>query len=529
MKKYVLGIDQSTQGTKGIIFDGSGKIIARTDLAHDQIINEKGWVEHNPDQIMKNVIQVVKNVVEKAGIDKEEILTLGISNQRETAVCWNKNTGRPVYNAIVWQCARGEAICNKIAEDGYAQMVQEHSGIPLSPYYSAAKIAWVLQNVPEAKEAADKGELAVGTMDSYLVYQLTKDHAFKTDYSNASRTQMFNVSALDWDEELISLFGIKKEMLAEICDSNALYGYTDFDGYLEEAIPIHGVMGDSHGALYGQGCVNSGMIKATYGTGSSIMMNVGEKPIFSDKGVVTSLAWSLSGKVNYVLEGNINYTGADASIEAVQKAYDAGIPTFMVDREINKEGLCVSQIVANNDQGAQAAAEALVEATGGKGDYAELLGLESDTNCQVRSNAFHRVLDQTDMKMVAQQSANWDQTEGQSKAETILQQYPDITAIVCGNDTMACGAAAAVAAANLDHDVYIIGVDGSNDMRDNIKDGKALATALQQIDKITRNAVTQANDYLTNGTTGLEEKQLVDCVVITKDNADKLDNFVFAE
>ena len=174
-------------------------------------------------------------------------------------------------------------------------------------------------------------------------------------------------------------------------------------------------------------------------------------------------------------------------------------------------------------------AEALVEATGGKGDYAELLGLESDTNCQVRSNAFHRVLDQTDMKMVAQQSANWDQTEGQSKAETILQQYPDITAIVCGNDTMACGAAAAVAAANLDHDVYIIGVDGSNDMRDNIKDGKALATALQQIDKITRNAVTQANDYLTNGTTGLEEKQLVDCVVITKDNADKLDNFVFAE
>ena len=190
---------------------------------------------------------------------------------------------------------------------------------------------------------------------------------------------------------------------------------------------------------------------------------------------------------------------------------------------------CVSQIVAKNDQRAQAAAEALVEATGGKGDYAELLGLESDTNCQVRSNAFHRVLDQTDMKMVAQQSANWDQTEGQNKAETILQQYPDITAIVCGNDTMACGAAAAVAAANLDHDVYIIGVDGSNDMRDNIKDGKALATALQQIDKITRNAVTQANDYLTNGTTGLEEKQLVDCVVITKDNADKLDNFVFAE
>ena len=221
--------------------------------------------------------------------------------------------------------------------------------------------------------------------------------------------------------------------------------------------------------------------------------------------------------------------GADASIEAVQKAYDAGIPTFLIDREINQSGLAVAQIVADNAQGAAAIAEVWVEAMNYEGKYAELLGLESDTNCQVRSNAFHRVLDQTDMKMVAQQSANWDQTEGQSKAETILQQYPDIVAIVCGNDTMACGAAAAVAAANLDHDVYIIGVDGSDDMRDNIKDGKALATALQQIDQITRNAVTQANDYLTKGTTGLEEKQLVDCVVITKDNADKLANFVYTE
>ena len=222
--------------------------------------------------------------------------------------------------------------------------------------------------------------------------------------------------------------------------------------------------------------------------------------------------------------------GADASIEAVQKAYDAGIPTFLIDREINKSGLAVAQIVADNAQGAAAIAEVWVEAMNYEGKYAELLGLESDTNCQVRSDNYHSVIDEyEDLEMVAQQSANWDQTEGQSKAETILQQYPDITAIVCGNDTMACGAAAAVAAANLDHDVYIIGVDGSNDMRDNIKDGKALATALQQIDKITRNAVTQANDYLTNGTTGLEEKQLVDCVVITKDNADKLDNFVLAE
>lgn len=221
--------------------------------------------------------------------------------------------------------------------------------------------------------------------------------------------------------------------------------------------------------------------------------------------------------------------GADASIEAIQKARDAGIPTFLVDREINQEGVAVAQIVANNSQGATAAAQALVEATGGEGQYAELLGLESDTNCQVRSDAFHAVIDQTNMEMVAQQSANWDQTEGQQKAETILQQYPDIVAIICGNDTMACGAAAAVESANLDHPVYIIGVDGSNDMRDNIKADKCLATGLQQIDLITRNAVNQADTYLKTGSTGMDEKQLVDCVLITKENADKLDNFVYSE
>lgn len=221
--------------------------------------------------------------------------------------------------------------------------------------------------------------------------------------------------------------------------------------------------------------------------------------------------------------------GADASIEDVQKARAAGIPTFLVDREINQEGIAVAQIIANNSQGAVAAAQALVEATGGEGQYAELLGLESDTNCQVRSDAFHAVIDQTNMEMVAQQSANWDQTEGQQKAETILQQYPDIVAIVCGNDTMACGAAAAVESANLDHEVYIIGIDGSNDMRDNIKEGKCLATALQQIDLITRNAVNQVNEYLMKGSTGMEEKQLVDCVLINADNADKLDNFVYTE
>ncbi len=344
MKKYMLGLDQSTQGTKGIVFDKDGKIVARADLPHDQIINEKGWVEHNPDQIMENVFAVAKNAVEKAGIDKSEILGLGLSNQRETAVCWNRRTGRPVYNAIVWQCARGEAICRDIEKAGCGDEILKRTGIPLSPYYSAAKIAWVLKNVEAARTAAAAGELAVGTMDSYLVYHLTADHAFKTDYSNASRTQMFNINTLDWDDAVIALFGIRREMLAAVCDSDALYGYTDFGGWLHEAIPIHGVMGDSHGALFGQGCIKPGMIKATYGTGSSIMMHVGEKPIYSSKGVVTSLAWSLGGKVSYVLEGNINYTGAvitwlqddlgliasAAETEALAKSANPGDGTYLV-------------------------------------------------------------------------------------------------------------------------------------------------------------------------------------------------------
>lgn len=219
--------------------------------------------------------------------------------------------------------------------------------------------------------------------------------------------------------------------------------------------------------------------------------------------------------------------GADATIEAVQKAADAGIPTFLIDREINQEGVAISQIVANNAQGAAAVAEEFVTAMGEKGNYVELLGKESDTNAAVRSDAFHSVIDQyPDLKMVEQQTANWEQTEAYDKMGTILQSHPDIQGVICGNDTMAMGAEAAIAEAGLT-DVKIIGVDGSNDVRDKIKDGKILATALQQCALIAQMAVDQANDYLSKGTTGLDEKQLVDCVVINKDNADKLDTFVF--
>lgn len=309
MSRYVLGIDQSTQGTKALLFDEEGTLICRTDLPHKQYINEKGWVEHDPEEIYANTLAVVKNLVEKAGINKNDLAVLGISNQRETAMVWNRTTGKPVYNAVVWQCARGAQICEEIEKAGDADMIRSHTGLQLSPYFSAAKIAWVLKNVGGVQELADKGELCCGTIDSWLVYKFTGGKEFRTDYSNASRTQMFNISELKWDKQVCGLFGIPMSALPEVTDSDGDYGITDFDGYLDHEIPIRGVLGDSHGALFGQGCVETGMIKSTYGTGSSIMMNIGDKPVFSNR-VVTSLAWKLGGEVNYVLEGNINYTGA---------------------------------------------------------------------------------------------------------------------------------------------------------------------------------------------------------------------------
>lgn len=306
--KYILGIDQSTQGTKALLFDTEGKIICKRIISHDQIVNEIGWVEHNPVQIYKNAISAVKELVAKAVINKSDIVGIGITSQRETVVAWDKETGIPVYNAIVWQCTRGKDICNRIKQ--YRQLIQSRTGLPLSPYFSAAKIAWLLENVPEAKAKSEKGCLAYGTMDSWLIYKLTGGRSFKTDYSNASRTQLYNIVELQWDQEICDLFGINKEGLAEVCNSNACYGETDFEGFLDQPISIHSVFGDSHAALYGQNCLNQGMIKATYGTGSSVMMNIGYSPVFSENGLATSLAWGMDGNVQYVLEGNINYSGA---------------------------------------------------------------------------------------------------------------------------------------------------------------------------------------------------------------------------
>ena len=312
MGKYIIGIDQSTQGTKVILFDEKGGILLRLDRAHRQIIDERGWVEHDPEEIYGNLIALVRELLEKSGIDRADVAAVGISNQRETALAWSRATGRPVYNAVVWQCARGAAICRRLeqAHPDLAETVRVRTGLRHSPYFSAPKLAWILENVPGVREAALLGEICCGTMDSFLVFRLTHGGSFLTDYSNASRTELFNIMDLCWDRELCGLFGIPEICLPGLMDSDGCFGETDFEGLLPRPVPIHGVMGDSHAALFGQGCLERGQMKATYGTGSSIMMNIGERPVLSEKGIVTSLAWKARGRVQYVLEGNINYTGA---------------------------------------------------------------------------------------------------------------------------------------------------------------------------------------------------------------------------
>lgn len=301
---YILGIDQSTQGTKAILADANGRMVGRADRLHRQIINSQGWVSHDLEEIYQSVIASAKEVVAQTGIRKEDICAVGISNQRETTAIWNKQ-GQPLNLAVVWQCARAKEIVHQ--KNAYAEEIRQITGLPLSPYFPAAKMAWLLQNTGGLPAPA---EIRLGTIDSWLIYRLTDGAQWKTDYSNASRTQLFDLHTLQWSEEICRIFGIPMECLPTVCDSNSLFGMTDLDGFLPEKVPIHSAMGDSHAALFGQGCHSRGMIKTTYGTGSSIMMNTGESCIASRHGLATSLAWGIDGKVNYVLEGNINYTGA---------------------------------------------------------------------------------------------------------------------------------------------------------------------------------------------------------------------------
>lgn len=305
---HILAIDQSTSGTKVLLVNEKGNILHKCSKSHKQFYPQAGWVEHDPVQIYENVKELMKELVQTSGISQEELAVLAITNQRETVVVWDKETGVPVYNAIVWQCRRTSDICKELKDQGYEEMIQSKTGLKADPYFSASKIKWILDHVDGVKNRAKEGKLLLGTIDSWLIWKLTCGKVHATDYSNASRTLLFNIETLQWDDDLLALFDIPRSMLPRIIDSNEIFGVTEDQSLPFTALPISGVIGDSQGALFGQKCFEAGMAKATYGTGTSVMMHTGEL-IRATNGLVTSIAWGLNGKVEYALEGIINSTG----------------------------------------------------------------------------------------------------------------------------------------------------------------------------------------------------------------------------
>ncbi|WP_205461819.1 glycerol kinase GlpK [Mangrovibacterium lignilyticum] len=306
---YILAIDQSTSGTKAILFDRSGKLINRKTISHEQYYPQPGFVEHDPIEIYNNTCTAIHQVIAEKKVSEAQITGLSITNQRETALIWNKNTGEPVANAAVWQCQRGAEMCKQLKADGLEAKIRSKTGLVIDPYFSASKLSWIMNNTAGLKELAQQGELLLGTMDSWLLWKLTNGKVHATDHSNACRTMLFNIHTLDWDDELIELFGLNRNMFPEVRFSDEIYGYTTISNLFKKAKPIAGLIGDSHAALFGQNCFQSGMAKATYGTGSSIMMNVGLECLDAPEGLVSSIGYSCEKKVYYVYEGNIHCTG----------------------------------------------------------------------------------------------------------------------------------------------------------------------------------------------------------------------------
>lgn len=315
MAGYVLAIDQSTQGTKATLFDENGALVTKASRAHEQIVSPEGWVSHDPEQIMTNVLASARDVCKKAGVAGSEVVAVGISNQRETCLAWDRKTREPLANAIVWQCGRARGICERLAREhaGMAERAREVSGLTLSPYFSAAKFAWLLANEPQVKAAAESHTLCLGTIDSWLLFKLCEEHPFVTEPSNACRTQLLDIRSVGWSRELCELFGVPADALAEVRPSNCVFGHTTMGGLFPSPVPVCGVLGDSQAALMGQGCTLAGQAKATYGTGSSVMMQTADQLVDSESGLVASIAWQLGDKASYVLEGNVNYSGAVVS------------------------------------------------------------------------------------------------------------------------------------------------------------------------------------------------------------------------
>ncbi|MEG2353645.1 MAG: glycerol kinase GlpK [Clostridium sp.] len=309
-KKYILSFDQGTTSSRAIIFDKKGKIVGKSQKQFTQIYPKAGWVEHDPMEIWGTQSGVAREVLERAGISTEEIAAIGITNQRETVVVWEKSTGKPIYNAIVWQCRRTASICEELIEIGMEEYIRENTGLVIDAYFSATKIKWILDNVDGAKEKALKGELICGTIDTWLIWNFTRGKVHVTDYSNASRTMLFNIESLKWDSKILELLGIPIAMMPEVKESSEIYGYTDAKTFGGAEIPIAGIAGDQQAALFGQGCFKSGMVKNTYGTGCFMLMNTGETLIRSKNGLLTTIAWGIDGKIQYALEGSIFMGGA---------------------------------------------------------------------------------------------------------------------------------------------------------------------------------------------------------------------------
>lgn len=310
MKKYILSLDQGTTSSRAILFNKKGEIVHSAQKEFTQHFPKPGWVEHNAQEIWGSILAVIATCLSEADVKPEQIAGIGITNQRETTVVWDKTTSKPIYNAIVWQSRQTAEICDELKEKGYSEMVREKTGLLIDAYFSGTKVKWILDNVEGAREKAENGDLLFGTIDSWLVWKLSGGKAHVTDYSNASRTLMFNIHDLQWDDELLEMLTVPKSMLPEVRPSSEIYGETIDYHFFGQNVPIAGVAGDQQAALFGQACFGEGMAKNTYGTGCFMLMNTGEKAVASEHGLLTTIAWGIDGKVNYALEGSIFVAGS---------------------------------------------------------------------------------------------------------------------------------------------------------------------------------------------------------------------------
>lgn len=309
MCKYLMALDQGTTSSRCILFTKDGIPVSSAAKEYEQIFPQDGWVEHDPMQIFSSQISVALEALLKIGAGWSDVIGIGITNQRETVIVWDKNTGKPIYNAIVWQCRRTADYCEELKANGYEPYIKQRTGLVCDPYFSASKIKWILDNVTGARKKAENGDLLCGTVDTWLMWNLSNRTIFATDAGNASRTMLFNIHTLQWDEDLLRLFEIPACMMPEVKPSSGIFGYTDRN-ILGDCLPIAGVAGDQQAAMFGQGCHWVGDVKNTYGTGGFLLMNIGEKPIIPKSGLLTTIAWSIGGKITYASEGSVFICGA---------------------------------------------------------------------------------------------------------------------------------------------------------------------------------------------------------------------------